>query len=248
MLLVMNTNTCYFDKRYGNLVCQAVEHFEDQPTKPKFLCVIGSFKNQVHMMKEWIEHHLWQGVDHFYLFDEGSYDDYWTIIESYVRRNIVTIEVMPSDITDVVMMRNSLYKKYREHSTWFAVIDVGTFLFPTKYNTVRELLDYEYTQAIPAAGIYTHAHVFNTSNNVFCVRKESYARVLNPESVPTGIVYSTYTRSLQKNSHEHEYGQVVFSEYLRANKYALHFDALTRVEDTKLKNVVEEKYPNQRCW
>ena len=238
-------NTCYFDKKYGKLVCPTIERFEE---KPKSLCVIGSFKNKVHILKEWIEHHIWQGVDHFYLFDEGSYDDFWATLEYYVRQGIVTLEVMPTDNTDLVAMRNSLYNKHKANSTWFAVIDVGTFLYPTKYNTLRELLDSDYTLTVPVAGVYTHAHVFATQTDVYCVRKESYTRILTPENVPTGIVRSGYTRSLQKHTHEHEYGHVVFSEYLRANKYVSNLDAPINVEDTKLKSAVEQKYPDKRCW
>lgn len=238
-------NRCYFDKKFGKLVCQTIERFEE---KPKSLCVIGSFKNKDHMLKEWIEHHLWQGVDHFYLFDEGSYDDFWATLEHYVRQGIVTLDVMPSNVTDSVDMRNSLYKKYKDSSTWFAAVDVGTFLFSTKYNTVKELLDSEYSLEVPVAGVYTHAHLFTTQTDVYCVRKESYTRTLAPENVPTGIVKSAYTRSLQKHSHDHEYGHVIFSEYLRANKYVSNLGASTLVDDAKLKSVVEKQYPDKRCW
>ena len=51
-----------------------------------FLVVVSVFKNEADVLKEWIEHHLWQGVEHFYLVDNGSTDDYMRAIGSLATR------------------------------------------------------------------------------------------------------------------------------------------------------------------
>ena len=33
------------------------------------------FKNEEHIIKEWIEHYLYHGVEHFYLIDDNSDDN-----------------------------------------------------------------------------------------------------------------------------------------------------------------------------
>jgi hypothetical protein len=34
------------------------------------------FKNEAAIMREWIEHYLSEGVDHFYFLDDGSSDNF----------------------------------------------------------------------------------------------------------------------------------------------------------------------------
>ena len=39
------------------------------------LSVGGVFKNEAHSIKEWIDHYLFHGADHFYLINDGSTDN-----------------------------------------------------------------------------------------------------------------------------------------------------------------------------
>ena len=48
-----------------------------------FLSLYAIFKNESHILKEWILHYLEEGVEHFYLIDNGSTDDYKPIIEQF---------------------------------------------------------------------------------------------------------------------------------------------------------------------
>lgn len=54
-----------------------------------FLSLYAIFKNESHIMKEWILHYLEEGVEHFYLIDNGSTDNYKEIIEPY--KDIITL-------------------------------------------------------------------------------------------------------------------------------------------------------------
>ena len=40
------------------------------------LLVISRFKNERHILYEWIHHYLLEGVDHFFLIDDHSNDEY----------------------------------------------------------------------------------------------------------------------------------------------------------------------------
>ena len=48
-----------------------------------YLSVIAIFKNESHCIEEWVNHYLNEGVDHFYMIDNGSTDDYRDKIEKY---------------------------------------------------------------------------------------------------------------------------------------------------------------------
>ena len=49
------------------------------------LSVVSIFKNESHIRQEWIEHYLTEGVEHFYLIDNGSSDQYQIVLEPYLR-------------------------------------------------------------------------------------------------------------------------------------------------------------------
>ena len=48
------------------------------------MCLVAIFKNESHILKEWIEHYLNQGVDKIFLADNGSTDDYYFILQPYI--------------------------------------------------------------------------------------------------------------------------------------------------------------------
>ena len=47
------------------------------------LSILSMFKNESMIIKDWIEHYLKEGVQHFYLIDNGSTDDYLEKIKIY---------------------------------------------------------------------------------------------------------------------------------------------------------------------
>ena len=48
------------------------------------LSVGALFKNESHSIKEWIKHYLYHGVEHFYLIDDGSTDNYLEEIQEFI--------------------------------------------------------------------------------------------------------------------------------------------------------------------
>ena len=49
------------------------------------------FKNEAHIMKEFITHYLQQGVDHFIMIDNGSNDNYLEYLDPYIHNDIVEL-------------------------------------------------------------------------------------------------------------------------------------------------------------
>ena len=60
------------------------------------LVVVSMFKNESMIMKEWLDHNLSIGVQHFYLIDNGSTDNYKTILMPYLKKNLITLVIDPS--------------------------------------------------------------------------------------------------------------------------------------------------------
>ena len=48
-----------------------------------FLSVVMCFKNESHILEEWINHYIDEGVDQFVLCDNNSTDDYESILNKF---------------------------------------------------------------------------------------------------------------------------------------------------------------------
>lgn len=112
-----------------------------------FLSIQAIFKNESMNFKEYIEHYLWQGVDHFYFIDNGSTDDYMSVIKPYMSK--ITLFKRPEKWKQVEHM-NEIFQKVRDESEWFMLIDLDEFCYEgTGKSNIKEYLkslDSEVTQ------------------------------------------------------------------------------------------------------
>lgn len=135
--------------------CQGVDkrtHLPDQSYQYTLsICTI--FKNVAPYLKEWIEFHLLVGVEHFYLYNNSSDDDFLNVLQPYIATDIVTLVDWPdrdaenwgdhkyawvattqkSAILDAIEVSKTVTK-------WLAVIDADEFLVPVKDKNLIELL------------------------------------------------------------------------------------------------------------
>ncbi len=90
---------CAFGKFY------AVEKHE--------LAVCALFQNEAAYMKEWIEFHKLVGVQHFYLYNDHSEDNYLQVLEPYIKNGEVELfECVPKrngTFEEFVRMQTSTY-------------------------------------------------------------------------------------------------------------------------------------------
>jgi hypothetical protein len=95
-----------------------------------YLSVLASLKNECMNLKMWIEHYLWQGVDHFYLIDNGSTDNPLSILQEYINRGIVTYYFLPIQHRQNEHYRYVFDKANLKRAThWLAVCDIDEFFF-----------------------------------------------------------------------------------------------------------------------
>jgi hypothetical protein len=57
------------------------------------LSIIAIFKNEGMNLKTWIEHYIWQGVEHFYLINNDSDDNFMDILKPYM--DLITLYNIP---------------------------------------------------------------------------------------------------------------------------------------------------------
>ena len=107
-----------------------------------YLSVLAIFKNETMNLKLWLDHYLWQGVDHFYLIDNGSTDDPLSILQEYIDQGTVTYTYRPERF-----QQRHLYQqvydneKLQENTQWCCVCDLDEFFYGTNNNTTVNLRD-----------------------------------------------------------------------------------------------------------
>ena len=105
-----------------------------------FISVFAQFKNETMNLKVWLEHYLWQGVDHFYLIDNGSTDNPWSILEDYVNRGIVSYHYWEGRHQQTAYMRQLFDVENLKHNTyWLINSDLDEFFYG-RYKKLKVVL------------------------------------------------------------------------------------------------------------
>jgi len=100
---------------------------------PKYgLCVGAMFKNESTGMKEWLEHYIRRGVDHFYLIDDSSTDNYMEILEPYIEKDIVTLfttKDWPRRLGRQMNLYNTYILPRLKETQWLLMCDLDEFVW-----------------------------------------------------------------------------------------------------------------------
>lgn len=101
------------------------------------ICAI--FKNEAKYFLEWIEYHRLIGVDHFYLYNNFSDDDYLEILASYIEQGVVTLIDWPIKYGQKQAYDDCL-NKYKNEAEWLGFIDLDEFINPLKHDDIKRWL------------------------------------------------------------------------------------------------------------
>lgn len=111
------------------------------------ICAI--FKNEAPYLKEWIEFHKIQGVEHFYLYNNDSSDHYLEILQPYINSRCVSLVDWPytyefGETNAWLDLQRAAYvhclKGCKSEPSWVAFIDLDEFLFCPNGMSLKEFL------------------------------------------------------------------------------------------------------------
>lgn len=123
------------------------------------LCVIAIFKNETMNMKVWLDHYIIQGVDHFYLIDNGSDDSPLNILQEYIDKKIVTYYSLPEKHKQIEHYKTVFTKEnIKEKAKWLIICDLDEFFFGTSEKLSDTLVEYE-----PYDIIYSNWYMFGSN-------------------------------------------------------------------------------------
>jgi hypothetical protein len=146
---VLASNTIFGDPCYGSFkkliityengkVIEIDENSTYTENNTSDLALVGIFKNESHIMKEWLDHYIKEGVSHFFLIDNGSTDNYQEILEPYIKKKIVDLVVDSKKHSQIQHYEKFLnkYKKYK----WLIICDFDEFIYAR--NGFNKITDY----------------------------------------------------------------------------------------------------------
>jgi len=105
------------------------------------------FQNESKYVKEWIEYHRIVGVEHFYLYNNGSTDNFMDVLKPYIEDGIVEVIDFPNTClgkpwnygTQPACYRAALDRS-RGKTKWLCIIDVDEFIVPSRHATINKQL------------------------------------------------------------------------------------------------------------
>lgn len=103
------------------------------------LSVCAIFRNEGKYLKEWLDFHISQGVEHFFLINDNSEDNYLDVLDPFLKSEIVTLS--DSVIWDQHVEYNRALKKFGGRTKWMAFIDIDEFLFSPNGKKIAPVLD-----------------------------------------------------------------------------------------------------------
>lgn len=152
VFLLLFLQTYFFPKKY-----------------PHQVSIAAIFHDEERFLEEWIEYHKAIGVDHFYLFNHLSSDNFHKVLKPYIDGGLVELYDWPYPHTtgkeaDWTRIQSAAYRQAldlaRDKTQWLAILDTDEFLVPKKASDIKEFLrDYE-----GAGGVMINWQVFGTSH------------------------------------------------------------------------------------
>lgn len=102
------------------------------------ICAI--FRDEADYLREWIEFHRIVGVEHFYLYNNFSQDQYLEILQPYIHSGIVTLIDWPIK-QGQMSAYDDFFKKYSSETEWVGLIDLDEYLVINQRSTIYEFLE-----------------------------------------------------------------------------------------------------------
>lgn len=114
-------------------------------TNTNTLGLLAIFRNESHILEEFIEHYIKQGVDHFYLINNASEDNFMPIIEKY--SSIITLKhepyIGPTKILEFGGRQLDVYNETLPEikTKWLYVCDLDEFAYAREDATIKEFIN-----------------------------------------------------------------------------------------------------------
>jgi Glycosyltransferase family 92 len=105
-----------------------------------FLALCAIFRNEAPYLREWIEFHRIVGVEHFYLYQNRSDDQWQGVLEPFISQGIVEVIDWQKEPPCQLQAYRHFIAAHKGDPAWVSFLDCDEFLFSPCYETVPEVL------------------------------------------------------------------------------------------------------------
>lgn len=127
-----------------------------------YLSICAILKNEALYIKEWLDHHIKQGVEHFYLYNNESTDNVKEVIKPY--ENVITWHELKGTKQQRVAYDHCI-ETYRDRTDFCALIDLDEFLYSTADNRFVDTLSKRY-DIEGVSGVAVHWLLFGSNGHL----------------------------------------------------------------------------------
>jgi hypothetical protein len=114
-----------------------------------YLSVLCIFKNETMNLQKWIDHYIWQGVEHFYLIDNGSDDNPLIILQNYIDKGFVTYYYRPEKYQQIQHYQFVFDNANIKNKTfWLVICDLDEFFYGVDHKLITKLKNLEFFNVI----------------------------------------------------------------------------------------------------
>jgi hypothetical protein len=187
--------------------CMASCTINLEPERKKLkhnISISTTMKNEHQFLKQWLDFHIFSGVNHFYLYDNNSDNqvELQNILQPYICKGYVTlihwdypyrsIPGFPLLLDNVyycsIVAINHCIHKYGQETDWLITMDVDEYLVPKVVDRIEDFVKvYKYSNI---SGIYIPDYVFGYNESEepslikrFLTRSEYVSKWLNSGKV-----------------------------------------------------------------
>lgn len=127
--------------RYGVIKAlklkRQLKHDRTQPQIRLAVCAIA--KNEGPYFKEWLDWHISQGVEKFYIYDNESTDCTREVLAPYIESGVVEYIYYPGYRRQIAAYDDCI-DRHRFDTRWLAFIDLDEFIVPLRDSSITEFL------------------------------------------------------------------------------------------------------------
>ena len=107
--------------------------------------VCSVFKNESGILEEWLNHYFFHGVDHIYLVNDFSSDDYMPILNKFSDKiTLFHNDIITKEVGRQVLIYDKYFKSLLTSTRWMSILDMDEFLYsPAEINIQNILKMYE---------------------------------------------------------------------------------------------------------
>lgn len=127
-----------FDNLYYKLVYKfSRPHHHNNCKYNVSVCAI--FKDESDYLIEWIEFHMIVGIEHFYLYNNASTDDYLEVLKPYIDQEMVTLYEWPKPQSQMEAYEHCV-TFHSQETQWIGFIDLDEYIVPNTTDNIGDFL------------------------------------------------------------------------------------------------------------